>query len=79
MLKELTKGPIIRISQLTNSIHISAINQLDQDLATYVNDYSELTWQWNQSFQIHNPESNYQSFFDVLKNVNTLSTTNWWI
>ena len=47
------------------------------DLATYVNDYTANLALESQSFKsIANPESNYQSFFDVLKNVNTLSTTN---
>ena len=78
MLKELTQGtdnknlPTDKFQDIN-----SAINQLDQDLATYVNDYSANLALESQSFKsIANPESNYQSFFDVLKNVNTLSTTN---
>ena len=78
MLKELTQGtdnknlPTDKFQDIN-----SAINQLDQDLATYVNDYTANLALESQSFKsIANPESNYQSFFDVLKNVNTLSTTN---
>ena len=78
MLKELTQGtdnknlPTDKFQDIN-----SAINQLDQDLATYVNDYTANLALESRSFKsIANPESSYQSFFDVLKNVNTLSTTN---
>ena len=71
MLKELSQGTD-KFQDIS-----TAINQLDQDLATYVTDYAANLALESQSFKsIANPESNYQSFFDVLKNVNTLSTTN---
>ena len=77
MLKELSQGTDDKNLPTDKFQDIStAINQLDQDLATYVTDYTANLALESQSFKsIANPESNYQSFFDVLKNVNTLSTT----
>ena len=78
MLKELSQGTDNKNLPTDKFQDIStAINQLDQDLATYVTDYAANLALESQSFKsIANPESSYQSFFDVLKNVNTLSTTN---
>ena len=78
MLKELSQGTDNKNLPTDKFQDIStAINQLDQDLATYVTDYTaNLALESQSCKSIANPESNYQSFFDVLKNVNTLSTTN---
>ena len=51
MLKELSQGTDNKNLPLTNSkISATAINQLDQDLATYVTDYGEFSpWNLNHS------------------------------
>ena len=78
MLKELSQGTDNKNLPTDKFQDIStAINQLDQNLATYVTDYATNLALESQSFKsIANLESNYQSFFDVLKNVNILSTIN---
>ena len=50
----------------------------EQDIATYVTEYSSnLALESNSFKSIANPESNYTSFFNVLKNINTLSVNNY--
>ena len=50
----------------------------EQDIATYTTEYSSnLALESNSFKSIANPESNYTSFFNVLKNINTLSVNNY--
>ena len=79
MLKELTQLkdkkelPTEQLQQIYDKV-----TAFDQDLAVYVGDYATNLNLESTSFKsIANPESSYTSFFDVLKNVNTLSINNY--